>query len=239
MNNDKKIMLLLKNGADVSLVRMKVSKKMWAKLIRFYQQIDEANHDFLNTIFEKNVLKVKYMLENSPVDVNKKVIVNRNAVDIEFLPLAYAASKGYNEIVELILKHPNTDINMECNGGLTALGFATGKGHIEIVEMLLKCPWIEVNTQDPKGNTPLIYAAQQGFNKIVELLLKCPDININLQDDKGHSAFMWAVHNDHEEVIRLLYDHPNLDINLQDYNGFSILMNTIHTGNEKLTKLLL
>jgi len=63
-------------------------------------------------------------------------------------PLYIACDHGHREVVEMLLKIPNIDIN---KGSLTPLYAACKNGHVEIVDILLKLPNIDVNKGDVGG----------------------------------------------------------------------------------------
>lgn len=60
--------------------------------------------------------------------------------------LTLAAMHKQTEKLELLLGHPNIDVNLP-NFGFTALMQAAFRGHTEIAEMLLAQPGIDANLQ--------------------------------------------------------------------------------------------
>ncbi len=83
--------------------------------------------------------------------------------------LIYAFKKGDKEIVEVLLKKPNIDINMKDDNVILIFS-----------KHMKKCYYILCVYEN--GSTALIYASQNGYKEIVEVLLKMPTIDINLKD---------------------------------------------------------
>ena len=67
-------------------------------------------------------------------------------------PNYYAAQEGHIEIVQLLLQHPNIDVNQhDRQHAITPLFIASIQGHVEIVRLLLLQPNIALNTNYPCG----------------------------------------------------------------------------------------
>ena len=84
--------------------------------------------------------------------------------------LIYAATGGYESIVNALLKHGATP-NLPTDAGWTALKQAGNKIHSVNVTSLLKIG-ADPNIQNKHGWTPLIDAARGGYRSIVNNLLK-------------------------------------------------------------------
>jgi ankyrin repeat protein len=108
--------------------------------------------EWFEAIEQNDINKVNELI-NQGIDVN---IQNNNGDNA----LIYASFNGYKEIVELLLKHPNININ-------TPEGIHP------------------VNVQNKFGDTALIAASSRLNKEIVELLLKQPNINVEIEDNNG------------------------------------------------------
>lgn len=290
--DDEKILLLLKNSADVELAKKKVSGEALTKLEKSYQQVRKATTDFVFAMNMRNISRAKSLLKNTPVDVNMSVITNP-IFGTSSTALISAAHPGNEEILKLLLKYPSIDVNVRDNKGGTALSYAVRwtqglkKEHLQkpavmsifdfhqkpIVELLLKHPNIDVNMEDNNKLTPLMHATLLGRTKTVELLLKhkdieinkkgnldCtalmmaaafgqpeivkllisqPGININLKNQDGATALHQAVMNGHEDVVKLLLEHLNIDVNAKSNDGFTVLISAAGNGRKGIVKLLL
>ena len=76
-------------------------------------------------------------------------------------PLLIAASRGYSDIVKLLLERSDIRINVQENNRITALIHAAYKGHADIVQFLLAHPDIQVNVQNNNGCNALMLAAKR------------------------------------------------------------------------------
>ncbi|CAL1285635.1 unnamed protein product [Larinioides sclopetarius] len=92
--------------------------------------------------------------------------------------LHYASLKGYEEIVDILLKH-NTNPNAADKTGCTPLHYAAKFSHFEIVKSLLSNGAI-FNALSQSGKTPLEFAADR---KILEFLLLIRNIFKKVQDN--------------------------------------------------------
>jgi hypothetical protein len=108
-----------------------------------------------------------------------------NGLSQKLTPLSHAAMTGRADIVQLLLRRPEVDINlMETNSfryHLTALHHAVLRGHKAVVKLLLKDKRIEVNKtsmtwQGKPHHTALGFAARKGDPDMIEELLGHHDI---------------------------------------------------------------
>ena len=109
---------------------------------------------------------VKILLNDARTDVNKVV----NSVNA----LWEASDTGNTQIVGLLIKHPQIDINqMNTRNKKTPFIVASEKGHEDIVKLLLGHTQIEVNRKDSYGDSALQKASWRAYLGIVKLLLRC------------------------------------------------------------------
>jgi len=97
----------------------------------------------------------------------------------EVTPIFLCASKGYNEIAELLIKS-NIEIINDRMGfdGTTCLHHAASNNQSEMCQLLIRYG-CNVNQRDKLGRTALMDAAEIGSVKVIEVLVKnnC-DLNI-------------------------------------------------------------
>ena len=98
------------------------------------------------------------------------------------LACLYAWS-GHEELVEVILRFPNLDVNLANNEGKTALLTACNRGNYTMVSMLLGNEYIQVNKRDSDNNTPLMVACSGSYLGVIRLLLNREDIDINAKNE--------------------------------------------------------
>ncbi|PNS21652.1 hypothetical protein CAC42_1506 [Sphaceloma murrayae] len=118
--------------------------------------------------------------------------------------LHMAAYQGLGSVVETLLEREDTDAEISCSSGDTALTLASQCGHLDVVGLLCK----QGVTIDAKGGavgSPLQAAAAGGFTAVVRLLLDHGAQVDGVDDAKGMPLYM-AVLNDHENVVDLLLE---------------------------------
>jgi len=180
--DDDKIILLLKNGADLTLAKNKISDNACRKLEKNYQQIQTATENFINAIIMDNIARAKRLLNNSLVDVNMRIKTNMVPPSMDITvstPLEYAVDLGIKELVELLLKQPNIDVNMRDDSGATVLTYAVQNTQ-GLKEELLQRP-------------DVITLLDHSQKDIVEMLLKHPNIDVNIQYDSKLTPLMYAI----------------------------------------------
>ena len=108
----------------------------------------------------------------------------RNAAGDSALMLA--SLRGYNEVVELLLK-AGARFNHD---GWNPLLYAAFEGRVAIVEMLL-AKGANPDALAPNRSTPLMFAARNGHEDVVVRLLKA-GANVDLKNDQNETADSWA-----------------------------------------------
>ena len=68
-------------------------------------------------------------------------------------PLVTASCRGHTGVVETLLEHHDTMVNMSVSGGWTALMWAAWYGHTEVVSTLLAAPGIQKDKLNHAGTT--------------------------------------------------------------------------------------
>ena len=174
-----------------------------------------------------NLTAIEFILQhcNNNTNVNSEDTSPDYAWHYDYTPLIYASEYGHSEVVELLLQHPQIDVNKRNDYGWTALHRASvtgnsevvdwtaNRGHLEVVELLLHHPQIDVNIENNDGFTALYLASRDEHTEVVELLLQHQQIDVNKDVDKGWTALNYASRYGHSEVVELLLQHPQIDVN--------------------------
>lgn len=169
-------------------------------------------------------------------------------------PLMFAAYKGNEATVKVLLHRPDIDVNKtedikSTYAPATALKWAAENAHTGTVELLLEREDIDVNkgghddyVHDDYGTTPLALAAQWGDNAMLEVLLKHKDIIPDYQDLAGDTALHFAARRrDGTELVQMLLEHGGVDVNKRNREGMTPLAIAAGKGytNTEVLKLLL
>ena len=125
-------------------------------------------------------------------------------------PLACAIEEENVPAVEIILSHPEVDVNRftkfaykKTQGMFAPLHLAILKENAEIVELLLGCEGIDVNI----APTNCVYRRGK-FTPLTK-----------------------AIHLKNEEIVRLLLSHPKIDVNKADPSGWTPLLQACNRGD--------
>jgi hypothetical protein len=117
-----------------------------------------------------------YNLEQEPVVCNllvellKREIVDANAMD-EYgrTPLLWAAERGHEAVVKLLLDSGKVDADSKDESGQTPLSWAAKRGHAAVIKLLLNSGKVNTDSKDEYSQTPLLWAAERGYEAVVKL----------------------------------------------------------------------
>jgi len=121
------------------------------------------------------------------------------------------------QVAEVLIAHPETNVNASSTRGETALMLAALKGQLKLCEQLLAR---EADVNRP-GWTPLHYAASAGHPDIVKLLLD-NFAYIDAEAPNGMTPLMMAALYGTGDTVRVLLD-AGADINLRNRQGQTAL----------------
>ena len=108
-------------------------------------------------------------------------------------PLTWAAIRGYEEVVKMLLERGDVNPNRaEAECEKTPLWLACSYGHEGVVKLLLKREDVNSNQADTEyGQTPLWQACSRGHEGVVKLLLERGDVNPNQADTDCGQTPLW------------------------------------------------
>jgi Ankyrin repeats (3 copies) len=156
----------------------------------------------------------------------------------EAVPLYYAASCGFLDLVEyLVAKYP-WDVNARGGTYATPLHAALAKGHVHIAVYLLNHD-ADMNDPDLERLSPLHRASRSGHRATVELLLE-HHADVNIRDSEYRTPLHLASREGEVEVARiLLRHHPRPDAESRDNEGWTPLLSASNNGHHNVVRLLL
>ncbi|RSM07682.1 hypothetical protein CDV31_008462 [Fusarium ambrosium] len=164
--------------------------------------------------------------------------VDLNDIDHEYsqTPLFWAAEKGHEDAVQLLIRY-GADINfIDPNLGRTPLLAAIANGHEAVARHLIEAGAL-VNIEDANFETPLIMAAKDGRISLVKLVL---DAGADI-DAKGWyygmTALSLAAAKGHTDVVELLLQN-NATTDFVDETGRKALAWAIEEGHDDIVALL-
>lgn len=180
------------------------------------------NAEFQEACLRGKVGTVLRLLETGSININQAIRLEGSFRD-KHTPLLEACDSGQVEVVEILLKQPDIDVNLP-NKYITPLIQACQRGHTKIVELLLKQPGININALDnyssEPGSTALWVACLLGHKDIVELLLGQPGIEVN-DESSRYLPLYCACDKGFTDIVQMLLNHPDIDINRAEYRSDS------------------
>ncbi|OHT05850.1 hypothetical protein TRFO_26276 [Tritrichomonas foetus] len=178
------------------------------QLKRKFTMIKQPNGGFLPihyAVLNQNIRFVKFLIENSPEQVNDYTTRDKfePKKDPRLLaPIHFACKVGNLLIVRLLLQSKRVNVNEGAKGiNKTPLHYAAKHGHLDIVEYLLKKRKVDVNCQTTdRLLTPLHFACMKGNVDVVKALLNKRGIKPNLRNKDSRTPQQLTAN---QEIIRL------------------------------------
>jgi len=167
---------------------------------------------------------VKLLLNHPDIDVNK---TNGKS------PLLRAYGKKNDEIFNLLLDHPTTNVSIFdcCSMGLT--------DHLSTLFQRNDITEKNINKRNYKGKTSLSIACSTGSIGCVELLLSSSLIEINKTNSDHSTCLHQACNQKNIEIVRILLEYSSIDVNISDSNGRTPLFISCSLGCTEIVTLLL
>ena len=154
-------------------------------------------------------------------------------------PLSWAAERGHESIVKLLLATGEVDADSMDRYNQTPLSSAAENGHEGIVKLLLATGKVDVDLKDGWNRTPLSWAAEHGYEGIIKLLLATGKVDADFKDDSNRTPLILAAENGHEGIVKLLLATGKVDANFEDDFNRTPLILAAENGHEGIVKLLL
>ena len=120
------------------------------------------------------------------------------------------------ETIEVLLNHPDINVNLKSNHNETALMCACYHNNTKLVERIGRVPGLDVNALDNDGDTALLWAVQYGNIDCVKAMSKIPGVNCNVKNKRGNAAVMKALKNENKDVFKIMVEFPGVDLTITD-----------------------
>lgn len=128
-------------------------------------------------------------------------------------PLMWAASEGYEEIVQMLIDN-GAEVNLQNYKGETALFLAASRGFSEIVASLIK-NGANVNLSNVDEATPFHAATACGYLDVMSNLARHGAF-VNMQDIEGDSPLHYAVRESDMKVVEFLVKECRAEVNIKN-----------------------
>ncbi|OQE07149.1 hypothetical protein PENFLA_c178G03803, partial [Penicillium flavigenum] len=133
-------------------------------------------------------------------------------------PLMRALKYSSAAVRELLLSHPDLDINIQNQARDSALSYAIHYGSSSIVKSVLEHRAASVDIKHKHGRTALHLAVFAGRIGFVQLLLLSGS-DPNLEDDSGQSAWSWACRINRPVMKTMFINGPDCEVYLGARNA--------------------
>ncbi|KAM3171904.1 hypothetical protein ACTXT7_015631 [Hymenolepis weldensis] len=183
----------------------------------------EANSSFVT--LRKPLVQTKWK-----ADVNSRSVYDSQTV------LMIAASRGYSDIVRILLVQ-GASVNARDSEGNFAIHLAAVNGHLECVKLLMDKRCL-ANVGNNRYRTPLMVAAAKGHTTIVNHFLD-KGVNMAYQLNKNlESELTLAAKHNHLEVVKILLNRANTDIDRSTELNEAYSNALLSSTNEMIETLL-
>ncbi|KFZ08626.1 hypothetical protein V502_09249 [Pseudogymnoascus sp. VKM F-4520 (FW-2644)] len=183
--------------------------------------------------------RLAYLLQELAHSDRNKHCIHMDARDSEGrTPLSWAAARGHEAVVRLLVERNDVIADSKDNNGQTPLSWAAVVGHEAIVKLLVERDDVVADSKDNYGQTVLLRAAQEGHKEIVELLIKRDDVVTDSEGKDSRTPLSWAAGRGHEAIVKLLVDQDDVTADSKDYKGRTPLSWAVGGGYEAAVKLL-
>ena len=224
---------------------VKFSKRdIYTLLISKTKKINNIDLDKNNLLYDaidsNNLELVSDIIENKKVTVDKEV-------------LFYGNTYSNSEILKLILKESNSDLNIEDKEGKSPLFYIVRNGAKSIdTFMYAMSLGLDINHVDHKGNTilmELILHIENDYARLKDLTAdeKVPllnlidmipwlieeEINYNLYNKEGFNALTYVTSVNDMDILKILLEY-GVDPNFIDTSNNSALANAAMKGSSNL-----
>jgi len=157
-----------------------------------------------------------------------------------YTPLAWAACKGHDGLVKMLLELKDVDPDKPDCSGKTPLSHASHNGHERVVKILLGREEVSPDKPDHRHRTPLSYAAENGHEGVVKILLGLEVVNPDKLGDRGRTPLSYAAQSGHARVVRILLRRQEVDPDRPcTMYSRTPLSWASHNGHEEVMKILL
>ncbi|KAM0254836.1 hypothetical protein ACHAQJ_006376 [Trichoderma viride] len=242
----------LVNGSNEAIIEfLKAQSEMTPAFHILYEKycctrVDMSNFDFSFTFSRsKNILShLKYSDECINI-LQVAFLFNTpcSHLDLDWdsessqAPLWYAADKGHEALLSLLIDKCINYININYVFGQELLLSAAKRGYTTFVGLLLQ-KGVKIHIED-KGQTAIRWAMKDGDNAAVRTLLEA-GVNVESRDYNGFTPLLWAVVRGEKPMVEFLLE-KGANIEVKDRVGLTPLLLAVaqRQRDESVVELLL
>ncbi|KAJ7385762.1 Transient receptor putative cation channel sub A member 1 [Desmophyllum pertusum] len=161
-------------------------------------------------------------------------------------PLHFAARRGNDAVVKILLERPSVHVDVEDSSGKTALHLACNEGHGEVCQLLLNYG-ADIQAVSADKTTPLHNAIINGHSQVARMILNRAadrDVDTNKRELVGNedlqcsTVLHMAAWNNDVKTAELCLDNGS-DVNTRKCNESTALHIAATKGNLEMAELLI
>ena len=209
------------------------------------KEVRKLGFKFIDNCHDSNLEGVRECLSQG-------VDVNTVSEDGYWSGLSIAATENNQELLEILLSHPDIKINNTTKirkkinkitkikkYKLTPLMVACEYGTPAIVSRLVQVPELDINYQDKKfGYTAALQAIMKGQTECVKILAETDSVDWNKTDRMGWTPLFEALRSGHSNIVDIIVQQPNIDFNVKTNNGETLAQRAVKGQNVKCVETL-
>lgn len=152
--------------------------------------------------------------------------------------LLLAAEYDHTDLVEMLARRFNADLDAVDIYGICLLSHAATNGNIRLAEMAINNSSAAVNSLDFEGKTAFMCACENGNRAIVDLLQSRCSFDADARDDLGYTALMYAAEGGHAEIVNMLVTKSNANLDAVNIEGQTAHMLAVEHGHKHVAEIL-
>ena len=125
--------------------------------------------------------------------------------------LHHACEAGHVAIVDILLSHPDIDVNQKTHTGKTPFFYACFYGKTSCVRAMLHDARVSINERETDGYTPLCWAAFHGYVEVIRVMIASGrELDLGKPGEKGDAVGEAGGQQRHEveELLKRYRRHP-------------------------------
>lgn len=157
-------------------------------------------------------------------------------------PLLVATYQGNEKMMQVLLHHAPSAVEMQDHYGQTVLDVAVKYKDLCLLTLLVRQGNYSTSTSalEKCFTTITRYGANRGgVSDLIETFSQKDGINLDVRGEDGHTALSWAADCGDHLIVKWLLDSGKVDVDLKDENGQPPLFWAAANGHEAVVKLLL
>lgn len=208
-----------------------------AKVIELYEQVGKkliyARDKDDNTCLHLACCSKKGGNKESLIAFLLSKEANVNATNrFKSTPLTIAICNTNYEAVELLVKRPDLNPNIQDLSSYSPLHYAVINRSPPLIKLLLSHPKINPNFGTESGASPLHFAAMYGYVEEAKALIECPltDINVAQHDPHygGATPLHFAAMQAQSEIVKMLIARGDAHVNASLFQGIHAGFTPLH-----------